>query len=95
MWWMMVTISTFVGVAVADNEILACEDARVKCLFRDGCGLALRNYMVHCSTVLNDNNPTHCPEICLNSLIALTSTFEGQALMNVCYFILFSSSYTL
>lgn len=85
MWWMMVTFSMFVGVALADDEVLACEDARMKCLFRDGCNLALRNYMVGCSSVLQDQNPTHCPEICLHSLIALTSTIEGQALMNVCH----------
>lgn len=83
MWWMMVGLSALVGVVMTDHPPMACEDARLKCAFREGCGMALHNYMVGCSSVLRGPYPDHCPEICLHSLIALTSTVEGQELMRV------------
>lgn len=60
---------------------LSCEEARIKCAYRKGCGMALRNYLVDCSSVLHDN--TRCPEVCQHALIALTSTDEGHKLMTV------------
>lgn len=75
----MVAVSLLVGVTSA----IPCEEARLKCAYRVGCGRALQQYLVGCSSVLQGNYPTHCPEICKNSLIALTSTDEGKALMNV------------
>lgn len=61
---------------------MACEDARLKCAYRVGCGMALQNYLVGCSSVLQGPYVDYCPEVCLYSLIALTSTQEGQKLMN-------------
>lgn len=74
-------------VAAASEEDtrprLSCEDARLKCAYRDGCGMALQNYIVGCSTVLQGaGRLDYCPEMCQYSLIALTSTEEGKDLMN-------------
>lgn len=88
MWWMMVTFSTFVGVAVSEDPPLSCEDARLKCAYREGCSFALRRYMGTCTSVIQGPNPRVCPEGCLDSLIALTSTVEGQELMKVCYYLI-------
>ncbi|KAK7863855.1 hypothetical protein R5R35_003338 [Gryllus longicercus] len=68
----------------------SCEHARLKCAFRTGCGRALQNYMVSCSTALQRPSPgaaagdgpnAACPEHCQHALIALTSTDEGKDLM--------------
>lgn len=79
MWFIMLTVSWVVGTITA----IPCEEARLKCAYRVGCGGALQQYLVSCSSVLQGDYPTRCPEICKNSLIALTSTDEGKALMNV------------
>ncbi|EFX90446.1 hypothetical protein DAPPUDRAFT_93942 [Daphnia pulex] len=57
-----------------------CEVARLKCAYRVGCGMALQNYMVGCSDVITGSSQ-RCSDHCRNSLIALTSTEEGEALM--------------
>ncbi|XP_059478879.1 growth arrest-specific protein 1-like [Neocloeon triangulifer] len=62
----------------------SCENARLKCAYRSGCGQALQNYMMGCSFML-DSGPAvlnYCPEPCQHALIALTSTEEGKNLMN-------------
>jgi hypothetical protein len=79
MWWVMVSVAALVGAATS----LPCEQARMRCAYRVGCGMALQNYVVGCSGVLQGPPPTQCPEICHHSLIALTSTEEGKDLMNV------------
>jgi growth arrest-specific protein 1 len=58
----------------------SCEEARLKCAYRTGCGMALQNYIVGCSGVLHGAS-TSCPESCQLALIALTSTEEGKDLM--------------
>ncbi|XP_069701013.1 growth arrest-specific protein 1-like [Periplaneta americana] len=58
----------------------SCEEARLKCAYRTGCGMALQNYIVGCSAVLHGPG-TSCPETCQHALIALTSTEEGKDLM--------------
>lgn len=57
-----------------------CEVARLKCAYRVGCGMALQNYMIGCSDVMTGSTKK-CSDHCRNSLIALTSTEEGEALM--------------
>lgn len=83
MWWVMMSVTAIVGAVAEFVEPLSCEDARIKCAYRVGCGMALQNYMVGCSAVLQGPEPTYCPEICQHALIALTSTEEGKALMMV------------
>ncbi|XP_063908017.1 growth arrest-specific protein 1-like isoform X2 [Zophobas morio] len=78
MWWIMVSVAALVGAAAS----VPCEEARMRCAYRVGCGMALQNYVVGCSGVLQGPPPTYCPEICHHSLIALTSTEEGKDLMN-------------
>lgn len=84
MFWIIMSVVALVVDAAVGLEARAqvpCEEARLKCAYREGCGMALQNYMVGCSAVLQ--GPTqHCPQICLHSLIALTSTEEGRDLMN-------------
>lgn len=58
----------------------SCEEARLKCAYRTGCGRALQSYIVGCSS-LHHGPPGHCPEACQHALIALTSTDEGKDLM--------------
>ncbi|PSN45828.1 hypothetical protein C0J52_05527 [Blattella germanica] len=65
------------GVAASST----CEQARLKCAYRDGCGMALQKYMMGCSSVLHGPPITTCPESCQHALIALTSTEEGKDLM--------------
>ncbi|KAL3288766.1 hypothetical protein HHI36_003200 [Cryptolaemus montrouzieri] len=77
MWWIMLSVAAIVGAV----DTLSCEEARMKCAYRVGCGRALQNYAMDCSTVLQGAPPTHCPEFCQHSLIALTSTDEGKKLM--------------
>nr|CAD7414050.1 unnamed protein product [Timema poppensis] len=60
----------------------SCEEARLKCAYRTGCGMALNKYFIGCSAVLHGATST-CPEVCQHALIALTSTEEGQDLMTV------------
>lgn len=75
----MISVAALVGAAAFG---IPCEEARMKCAYRVGCGTALQNYMVGCSGVLQGPPPSHCPEICQHSLISLTSTEEGKELMN-------------
>lgn len=70
------------GGSEARGRQASCEEARLKCAYRTGCGMALQNYMVGCSSVLRDSGD-HCPEACQHALIALTSTDEGKDLMTV------------
>ncbi|CAH1114520.1 unnamed protein product [Psylliodes chrysocephalus] len=79
MWLIMLSVAWLAGVSSG----IPCEQARLKCAYRVGCGMALQNYIVGCSAVLQgDDFPKHCPEICQYSLTALTSTDEGKELMN-------------
>ncbi|XP_061931684.1 growth arrest-specific protein 1-like isoform X1 [Apis cerana] len=60
------------------SSIIRCEEAKLKCAFRTGCGTALQHYFTGCAPVLEDND---CSESCQHALIALTSTDEGKELM--------------
>ena len=70
---------TFISAAMA----ITCEEARMKCAFRTGCGNALQGYILGCSAILQDSPPDTCPEECQNALVALSSTDEGTDLMTV------------
>ncbi|XP_042206231.1 growth arrest-specific protein 1-like [Homarus americanus] len=60
---------------------ILCEEARIKCALRGGCGMALQNYMLGCADLMS-GRIDYCDEYCKNSLIALTSTEEGHILMD-------------
>ncbi|CAH0552205.1 unnamed protein product [Brassicogethes aeneus] len=77
MWFLMVVLATLWSAGCA----IPCEEARLKCAYRKGCGTALQNYLMMCSSVLDNPEPSRCPEVCQYSLIALTSTEEGKNLM--------------
>ncbi|KAB0802373.1 hypothetical protein PPYR_04559 [Photinus pyralis] len=81
MWWVMMSVTAIVGVAAEYRAPISCEEARLKCAYRVGCGKALQNYMVGCSAVLQGPESPSCPENCQHALIALTSTEEGRDLM--------------
>eukprot|EP00094_Tigriopus_californicus_P005348 TCALIF_05157-PA protein Name:"Similar to GAS1 Growth arrest-specific protein 1 (Homo sapiens)" AED:0.22 eAED:0.36 QI:0/0/0/1/0/0.25/4/0/251 len=60
-----------------------CHVSQLKCAYRDGCGLAIQNYMLACSA-LAEGKTTTCTTYCKHSLIALMSTPEGKRLMKYC-----------
>lgn len=70
--------TTMTGAYVPET----CEDVRLRCAFGTGCSLALHNYFIKCDRILQ-TNPTTCPETCLYSLVALTSTDDGKRLLDV------------
>jgi growth arrest-specific protein 1 len=76
----LLAMAVWCVLRVASASASSCEDARYKCAYRTGCGMALQNYMVGCSEVLHGAG-TSCPESCQHALIALTSTEEGKNLM--------------
>lgn len=83
---MVFVMTLFDGVSCygsAAHPSTSCEEARFKCAQREGCGMALENYLTGCSAVLHGYQMDYCPGICRDSLIALTSTDEGKALMTV------------
>ncbi|KAF6216461.1 hypothetical protein GE061_000803 [Apolygus lucorum] len=65
---------------VGSEAAITCEDARLKCAYREGCGKALQNFIISCSSL--HQLTRNCPEECQNALIALTSTDEGQQFMS-------------
>lgn len=60
------------------SSSMRCDDARLRCAYRTGCGLALQHYVTDCTPVLQGDN---CSESCQHALIALTSTEQGKELM--------------
>jgi len=76
-------LSTFISIIRATNNTIGtmrCEDARLLCAFRTGCGTALQQYLTSCTEDLQSDSKG-CPETCKHALIALTSTDEGKKLM--------------
>ncbi|CAB0012756.1 unnamed protein product, partial [Nesidiocoris tenuis] len=73
------------------SDALTCGEARLKCAYREGCGMALQRFLMSCSN-LHQLNKT-CPEECKNVLIALMSTDEGQEFMSfqICHSLYFKS----
>jgi len=61
------------------NEV-GCGHATMACAYRDGCGLALKQYMESCSDLVSGITDT-CSMDCRFALIALLSTPEGKRLM--------------
>ncbi|XP_033227605.1 growth arrest-specific protein 1-like [Belonocnema kinseyi] len=68
------------SVALPTNNSITCDEARLRCAYRTGCGMALQHYLTRCTSVLHENI-NECPESCQHALIALTSTDEGKDLM--------------
>ncbi|XP_046398916.1 growth arrest-specific protein 1-like [Ischnura elegans] len=77
------------------GEIM-CEEAKMKCAYREGCGEALQRFVAACSEIAigtrlgrtrgrgeddDEEEMPACSEPCQHALIALTSTEEGQALI--------------
>ncbi|XP_022257569.1 growth arrest-specific protein 1-like isoform X2 [Limulus polyphemus] len=79
MHFMAVIVVAVVNVLPATFFTLAdqsCEEVQTKCASREGCGTALRRYMVHCAGQVSS-----CPTFCKRALISLTSTPEGREFM--------------
>ena len=64
------------------NATMSCDDARMRCAYRTGCGRALQHYITRCASVLQ-GDVRDCPEMCQHALVALMSTDEGKELMTV------------
>lgn len=67
---------------LVENATMRCDDARLRCAYRTGCGRALQQYLTLCASVLH-GDVNDCPEICQHALIGLMSTDEGKELMTV------------
>ncbi|KAI5633762.1 growth arrest-specific protein 1-like [Phthorimaea operculella] len=78
--WVLVAILAAAAASMAATAI-PCEEARMRCAYRTGCGAALNHYMLMCNDVMADPTITSCPKACEHALIALTSTEEGKELM--------------
>ncbi|XP_031784899.1 growth arrest-specific protein 1 [Nasonia vitripennis] len=63
-----------------ENATVSCDDARLRCAYRTGCGRALQHYLTLCASSLQ-GGVNDCPEICQHALIGLMSTDEGKELM--------------
>ena len=62
---------------------VVCSKAWLSCSYRDGCGLALQQYVSACSDLVAGHS-SHCDVNCRLALVALLSTTEGERLMQVC-----------
>ncbi|XP_015515018.1 growth arrest-specific protein 1 [Neodiprion lecontei] len=76
----LVSLILLAVCTTSTSAVMRCEDARLRCAYRAGCGMALQHYVTRCSSVLGGAGGG-CPETCLHALIALTSTDEGKELM--------------
>lgn len=76
------TTSVLVDDQQPENATMRCDDARLRCAYRTGCGRALQHYLTLCASVLQ-GGVNDCPEICQHALIGLMSTDEGKDLMTV------------
>ena len=72
--------ANYSGPELPAAEDVPCSLATLACANRDGCGLALEQYMLTCSDLVTGLD-TKCSKHCQLSLIALLSTAEGERLM--------------
>jgi hypothetical protein len=64
---------------------VTADDSRIEqalLCFRTGCGSALQSYLVECGDLIA-NRTSVCSETCKNTLVGLTSSQEGNRLMQV------------
>jgi len=59
---------------------VGCGQATLACMYRGGCGLALKMYMLECQDLVHGNTDK-CSINCRHALTALISTKEGHRLM--------------
>ncbi|KAK2580420.1 hypothetical protein KPH14_006170 [Odynerus spinipes] len=74
----LVSMLLTIMFASTTSSSMRCDDARLRCAYRTGCGLALQHYLTGCESLLQSDN---CSESCQHALIALTSTDQGKELM--------------
>ena len=72
--------ANYSGPEVLPASEVQCSLATLQCANRDGCGLALQQYLVSCSDLVTGLTDV-CSKQCQLSLIALLSTPEGERLM--------------
>lgn len=66
----------------AANNQPSCEDVRYQCAFDSACSEGLKSYFLTCDKLLQADT-SKCPEACLFALVALTTTYHGQRLLDV------------
>ncbi|CAD6225305.1 GSCOCG00005612001-RA-CDS [Cotesia congregata] len=76
------TAKTDASIANDTHRVISCDEAKLKCGYRKGCGGALQRYLTSCAGIYQDEEDRNCPEQCQLDLISLTSTDEGKDLMN-------------
>ena len=67
--------------AMENNNTSTCRFAQLKCSYRTGCGQTLQSFIIECDSLIH-NQTEICTNRCKNTLVGLTSTPEGQKLMN-------------
>jgi len=70
----------YTGPVEPPAETVPCNEAWMKCGFREGCRFALENYNLGCLDLVKGKTQV-CNTYCKHSLIALMSTHEGRRLM--------------
>ena len=74
----------YTGPVEPAPETVPCNEAWMKCGFREGCRFALENYNLGCLDLVKGKTDV-CNTYCKHSLIALMSTHEGRRLMKVIF----------
>ena len=72
--------ANYSGPASVPADEVSCNMATLACANRDGCGVALEQYLLSCSDLVS-GVANVCSKQCQLSLVALLSTPEGERLM--------------
>ena len=72
--------ANYTGPELVSASEVSCGHATLACANRDGCGVALEQYMLSCSDLVSGLESS-CSAQCRLALIALLSTPEGDRLM--------------
>jgi len=73
-------LPNYTAPALPPAGSVSCGMASVACMYRGGCGLALKQYKLTCSDLVHGVT-NMCSRNCRHALIALISTLEGERLM--------------
>ena len=79
---MLLTSVTHYRVLADSADAENCDDAQKRCMQQMGCSMAIHNYMIHCSTLINGET-NRCNYHCRMALISLLSTEDqtGETFM--------------
>jgi len=73
-------LANYTAPSLPPAEDVACSPALLACAYRGGCGMALQQYHLACSSLVQGLTES-CSQECQYAFIALLSTQEGARLM--------------